>query len=144
MYAGADQHTVRHTWTLDTEGRGLCLKTCLKDARAKGGWAKPSTAYVDAFENALSKMAKEKAHEVMHKKREWAKNKGIAQKGLKGGVDSAMMCPVLLAISAQRPNARTRTADGSEADPEVRHVFVFLRESVNSSSTGRTACVPNM
>ena len=37
MYAGSDQHTVRHTWRLDTE-RALQLTTELKDKRTRGGW----------------------------------------------------------------------------------------------------------
>ena len=71
MYAGSDQQTVRHTWRPDTQ-RGLQLVTERKDSRAKGGWVLWSKVYVAAFENALSKMAKKKAHEVMHAKRETA------------------------------------------------------------------------
>lgn len=123
MYAGSDQHTVRQTWKLHTDprrpARGLHLSTCRKDAKAPKGWTKAVVGYCPAFENELSKLAKEKAHAVMHGKRERAKKSGVAQKGLKSGADSSMSCPVLAAIGT-----RTRTTAGSSgpsAAPEVRH-----------------------
>ena len=75
MFAGADPHTVRHRWQPHTDRTrpdksGLRLFTDRQDSSVKGGWTKPSVACFPAFELTLSKKAKEKAHEVMHAKRE--------------------------------------------------------------------------
>lgn len=124
MYAGADQHTVRHTWELDSM-RGLKLFTERKDSKRPGGWTKPSVAYCPAFEEALSKRAKEKACEVMHGKRETARKKGTPQRSA-GGADSLISCPIVAAIAASRPRTTIRTTDGRKgpsADPEVRYIF---------------------
>ena len=136
MYAGSDQHTVRHTWRLDTE-RGLQLTTELKDKRTRGGWKLVSKKYVEAFENKLSKLAKDEADAVMEAKREWAKRKGIARKR-QSSADLNVSCPVLAAIAASRPSMTTRAAKdsskGTPADPpEVRHFFVYIFLSLNYS-----------
>ena len=98
MFAGADPHTVRHRWQPHTDRTrpdksGLRLFTDRQDSSVKGGWTKPSVACFPAFELTLSKKAKEKAHEVMHAKRETARKRGVAQK--RGNrTDSATSCPV--------------------------------------------------
>ena len=84
IYAEADQHTVHHTWSPDA-ARGLQLTTQRKDPSVNGGWVKGSKVYVPAFENALSKMAKEKAHEFMHAKRETAKRSASPSDKEEGG-----------------------------------------------------------
>ena len=118
MYAGSDQQTVRHTWRPDTQ-RGLQLVTERKDSRAKGGWVLGSKVYVAAFESALSKMAKEKAHEVMHAKRETARRNGVPQKR-QSGADTSMSCTVLATIAASQPNATTRTMDSRKGPSATR------------------------
>ena len=133
MFAGADPHTVRHRWQPHTDRTrpdksGLRLFTDRQDSSVKGGWTKPSVACFPAFELTLSKKAKEKAHEVMHAKRETARKRGVAQK--RGNrTDSATSCPVLAAIAASRPTTRTRPTDGSErgsADREVRNFICII------------------
>ena len=133
MFAGADPHTVRHRWQPHTDRTrpdksGLRLFADRQDSSVKGGWTKPPVACFPAFELTLSKKAKEKAHEVMHAKRETARKRGVAQK--RGNrTDSATSCPVLAAIAASRPTTRTRSTDGSErgsADREVRNFICII------------------
>ena len=78
-----------------------------------------SKVYVAAFENALSKTAKEKAQEVMRAKRETAWRKGVPRK-LQSGADTSMSCPVLATIWASQPNATTRTTDSSKGTSAAR------------------------
>ena len=75
---------MHHTWSPDA-ARGLQLTTQRKDPSVNGGWVKGSKVYVPAFENALSKMAKEKAHEFMHAKRETAKRSASPSDKEEGG-----------------------------------------------------------
>ena len=96
-----------------------------------------SKKYVEAFENKLSKLAKDEADAVMEAKREWAKRKGIARKR-QSSADLNVSCPVLAAIAASRPSMTTRAAKdsskGTPADPpEVRHFFVYIFLSLNYS-----------
>ena len=132
MYAGSDQHTVRHKWEIkkDTRSeRGVKLYTDRKDDKQPGGWSKQIVGHCSAFERDLSKLAKEKANQVMHAKRETAKRKKIPQRGARSGADHSMSCPVLAAIGT-----KTRGSGGSSgasADPaEVRHIFRCVQQSV--------------
>eukprot|EP00903_Cladosiphon_okamuranus_P008202 g7897.t1 len=119
MYAGSDEHTVRHKWVINKDRnrpeRGVKLFTDRKDDKQPGGWSKQIVGHCPAFERDLSKVAKEKANEVMHAKRETAKRKKIPQRGVRSGGDQSMSCPVIAAIGT-----KTRGSGGSSgpsADP---------------------------
>ena len=141
MYAGSDEHTMRHKWVINKDStrpeREVKLVTDRKDDRAPGGWARAVTGYCRAFERDLSKLAKEKAHEVMQGKRNTAKKNKIPQKGLRLGADHMMSCPVIAAIGT-----RTRDSGGSSgpsADPEVRHIF-WMRTTPESTAVSHSSC----
>ena len=105
MYAGSDQHTVRHKWVINKDStrpeRGVKLYADCKDDEPPGGWSKRIVGHCRAFERDLSKLAKDKANEIMHAKRETAKRKRIPQKGVRLGADNSISCPVLAAIGTK-------------------------------------------
>ena len=77
MYAGGKPHTVTHEWTIH-KTCGIELITKLLDDRAKKGiGAKNSGNCKEASEQALSKLASEKAETIMAGKREAAKRSSL-------------------------------------------------------------------
>lgn len=127
MYAGADPHTIKHSWA--PHERGLKLVSTLVDTKV-GKKGKSITGYPDANEVALSKMAREKADELMEGKRKAAQRRGQQQARGGGGADSTISCPVIAAILAsQSSGSRTRTSFSGtssakpSADPEVREKY---------------------
>ena len=134
MYAGADQHTVKQVWVLH-RAQGVRLITTLVDERVRGRVGKESTSYSAPNEIDLSKLAREKASEIMAGKRKAAEKNGVPRAGSGHGADCAISCPVIEAFRAKQPQQgrRTRTTTTStssrakpSADQEVRyHTAVY-------------------
>lgn len=124
MYVGATPHTVTQVWTLTT--RGVQLRTMLADKKKGKTFTTHSTSE-DITEAALSKLARQKADEIMSGRRKQAaeRNTGVPQRP-RSKADSALSCPVIAAIRASQKGARTRSTDSSatpSADPpEVNNI----------------------
>lgn len=151
MYAGANPHTVEQTWV--PWGGRLRLFTTLIDNRARGKVGKKTTFPSEANEVALSKLAREKAEEIMVGKRSAAEKDGTPRAGGSSRVfaDSAMSCPVIAAIRASQPqstmtrtatNSSTRTSAKPSADPQVRcHTASCVKAArVHDYSSPAPAC----
>ena len=126
-YVGGRQFKVVQTWRLKA-GRGVELTTKLIDPKAGKGAAATNTGFSEACEAALSKLAREKADEIMKGKREAARRRGVPQ-ARGGGADNDMSCPVIAAIRESHEGVTTRTTTSSAkpaAVPEVGCVACVL------------------